>query len=236
MIINLISGPRNISTALMYAFAQRSDTEVADEPFYAVYLTKTRVNHPGREDVLSAQPASEEQVRSALLANRSKPLLFIKNMAHHIEVLEAPLISEAKNIFLIRDPLHILASYSQVIANPTMRDIGLAYQYTLFSGLQTGGSDPIVIDAGILLRQPDKVLANVCRRCGIEYTQRMLHWQPGPKPYDGVWAPYWYVNVHRSTGFEQPPDRSRVLSDHLMPLYHDARMYYEKLLPFSIKA
>ncbi|MGK7368639.1 MAG: hypothetical protein ACNS64_00385, partial [Candidatus Halalkalibacterium sp. M3_1C_030] len=52
--INLCSGPRNISTALMYSFAQRSDTKVIDEPFYAYYLRKTGKKHPGREEVLKA--------------------------------------------------------------------------------------------------------------------------------------------------------------------------------------
>ena len=37
-IINLISGPRNLSTALMYSFSRRPDTKVIDEPFYAHYL------------------------------------------------------------------------------------------------------------------------------------------------------------------------------------------------------
>ena len=39
--ICLWSGPRNISTALMYAFGQRSDTEIIDEPLYAHYLHVT---------------------------------------------------------------------------------------------------------------------------------------------------------------------------------------------------
>ena len=38
--IMLWSSPRNISTALMYSFAQREDTSVMDEPFYAYYLKK----------------------------------------------------------------------------------------------------------------------------------------------------------------------------------------------------
>ena len=29
----------------------------------------------------------------------------------------------------------------------------------------------------------------------------MLSWEAGGNPADGVWAPYWYGNVHRSTGF-----------------------------------
>ena len=48
--INLISGPRNISTALMYSFAQRPDTFVLDEPFYAFYLhlPENIERYPGR--------------------------------------------------------------------------------------------------------------------------------------------------------------------------------------------
>ena len=43
-IISLWSGPRNVSTALMYSFAQRSDTQVIDEPLYAHYLQHTGNN------------------------------------------------------------------------------------------------------------------------------------------------------------------------------------------------
>ena len=35
MIIFMWSGPRNLSTALMRSFENRSDTKVIDEPFYA---------------------------------------------------------------------------------------------------------------------------------------------------------------------------------------------------------
>ena len=35
MLIAAWSGPRNLSTAMMYAFAQRDDCAVRDEPFYA---------------------------------------------------------------------------------------------------------------------------------------------------------------------------------------------------------
>ena len=36
--IAMWSGPRNISTAMMRSWENRSDTEVVDEPFYAFYL------------------------------------------------------------------------------------------------------------------------------------------------------------------------------------------------------
>jgi len=236
VILNLISGPRNVSTALMYSFAQRSDTAVSDEPFYAVYLAKTRVPHPGAEAVLKALPRDEAVVKSRMLSFPEKPVLFVKNMAHHMEVLENPFIEGAKNIFLIRDPRHILASYAAVIAHPVMRDIGIAYQYSLFTGLRAKGIDPVVVDSSFLLQDPRSVLARVCGLCGLTYEQRMEHWPPGPKPFDGVWAPYWYGNVHRSTGFERPATTSHPLPRHLEGLYEEAQTFYEKLLPFSVKA
>lgn len=236
MIINLISGPRNISTALMYSFAQRSDTEVADEPFYAVYLANTGAEHPGREAILQALPSCEQDVRDTLFANQRKPVLFIKNMAHHMEVLAHPLVEPATNVFLIRDPGQILSSYTEIIAKPGMRDIGIAYQYTLFEKLRTEGREPIVVDSSVLLQDPAAMLEQLCTRCGIPYEESMTHWPAGPKPYDGVWAPHWYSNVHRSTGFERKVNARRAAPEHLQQLYHEAWSYYEKLLPFALKA
>jgi hypothetical protein len=236
VIINLISGPRNVSTALMYSFAQRRDTQVLDEPFYAVYLSRTGVEHPGANDVLSALPHQEEAVRAQITSFREKPVLFVKNMAHHMEVLNDPLIDGAQNILLIRDPRHILASYAAVISHPVMRDIGIAYQYALFTRLQQQGMDPIVIDASNLLENPEAVLTKVCALCGLAYDQRMVHWPAGPKPYDGVWAQHWYSNVHRSTGFQRKTTLSHPLPEYLEGLYEEAKTFYEKLLPFSVKA
>ena len=236
MIINLISGPRNVSTALMYSFAQRSDTFVMDEPFYAVYLAKTGIPHPGAEAVLKALPRNEKEAKAHITSFREKPVLFIKNMAHHMEVMKEPFIEGATNIFLIRDPQQILASYAAVIATPVMRDIGVAWQYTLFTRLRAQGIDPVVVDSSVLLRDPPNILSQMCMRCGLQYEQRMEHWPPGPKPYDGVWAPYWYDNVHRSKGFEKSTATSHPLPPPLEDLCEEARSFYQKLLPFSLKA
>ena len=46
------SGPRNISTAMMRAWGNRSDTIVIDEPLYAFYLARTGKKHPGAEEVI----------------------------------------------------------------------------------------------------------------------------------------------------------------------------------------
>ena len=47
------SGPRNLSTALMRSFENRKDTYVLDEPFYAYYLKKTRLNHPMKNEIIN---------------------------------------------------------------------------------------------------------------------------------------------------------------------------------------
>ena len=48
----LWSGPRNVSTALMYSFRERSDTRVLDEPLYGHYLNVSRAEQPGRYELL----------------------------------------------------------------------------------------------------------------------------------------------------------------------------------------
>jgi hypothetical protein len=231
--LNLISGPRNISTALMYSFAQRSDTKVVDEPFYACYLSKTLANHPGKSDVLIAQSSDEQIVKAELFREHEKPVLFIKNMAHHIEVITDDFTSDCVNIFLIRDPKQLIASYAQVIDKPTMRDIGVQHEYELFEKIDH--RKPIVIDSGLLLQNPESVLRQACEKAGIEFERPMLQWKAGPKTYDGIWAPHWYANVHRTTGFEKQSTSDRPLPAHLEPLYERASVYYQRLLQHALK-
>jgi Sulfotransferase domain len=233
--INLISSPRNISTALMYSFAQRNDTIVLDEPFYAFYLLTSGANHPGKEEVIQSQSNREEDVKKEIFSIRDKEVVFIKNMSHHLEVMDESFVNNLVNVFFIRDPRQIIASYAQVIEKPIMRDIGVEYQFNLWQKLLDRNQDPVVLDAGNLLMNPHSVLKQLCERIGIPFQESMMKWPAGPKPYDGVWAPYWYSNVHRSTGFEPQASSSRPLPNHLEDLYQRARALYEKLLPFSIK-
>lgn len=233
--INLISGPRNISTALMYSFAQRSDTTVLDEPFYAFYLHQSGVYHPGKEDVLKTQPLDYKEVYAALYQEWEKPVLFIKNMAHHLELMDEALLAGLTNVFLIRNPRQIIASYAQVIEAPTLRDIGIEYQASLFKRLKANGQDPVVLDSAGVVEHPTTILRQLCARVGLPFEEAMLQWPAGPKSYDGVWAPHWYANVHRSTGFEQQPTSSRPLPPSLESLNNTAQRYYEMLLPFSLQ-
>lgn len=231
--INSISGPRNISTAIMYSFAQRSDTTVMDEPFYAFYLSKTGIVHPGREDVLKSQPQAEDEVLDDIFAQPG-PVVFIKNMAHHMAELSQDYSDTFAHLFLIRNPRQIIASYSDVIETPGLRDIGIEYQYELFKKLQDKGESPLVLDSGLLLENPESVLKQVCQRLDLPFEENMLHWPEGPKSYDGVWAPHWYANVHRSSGFQKQATSNRTLPAHLEELNERAQFYYKAMAPFSL--
>ena len=61
MFIFMWSGPRNLSTALMRSFENRSDTEVYDEPFYAYYLQKTKLKHPMKNN----ETMDEDEIKKA---------------------------------------------------------------------------------------------------------------------------------------------------------------------------
>lgn len=234
MILHLISSPRNISTALMYSFAQRIDTTVMDEPFYACYLAKTGKNHPGREEILSSQSQLESDVYQSIYEHKASPILFIKNMAHHLETIKQDIVSDSVNIFLIRNPKQIIASYAAIIENPKLQDIGVDYQWKLFEELKKKG-EPLVIDSGILLKKPTEILKKLCSKMEIKFHKSMLSWTAGPKPYDGIWAKYWYANVHKSSGFEVNTATNISMPSHLEELKEEAMYYYERLLTHAVR-
>lgn len=233
--INLWSGPRNVSTAVMYAFRERSDTSVVDEPLYAHYLSTTGVEHPVVQDVIRAQNTDGEAVvRDVLLGPAPTPVRFFKHMAHHLIGLDTAFLGEMDNLLLTRDPAEMLPSLVQQVPNPTIEGTSLPMQVRLLEWIQESGGDPIVIESKRLLQDPGGVMRAVCQRLGLEWDEGMLTWDEGPKPEDGVWAPHWYSNVHRSTGFAPYRAKSGSAASHLAPLLAECRPLYERLIEHAI--
>ena len=225
------SGPRNVSTALMYSFARRADTRVVDEPLYAHYLRTTGVEHPGREAVLAAQDDDGERVvREVVLGACDRPVLFLKQMAHHLEGLDWGFLDRTANVLLVRDPEEVLTSLLAVLPEPVLRDTGLPLQARLAAHLRGRGADPPVLDARRLLSDPRGVLSRLCARLGLPFDEAMLSWPAGPRPEDGVWAPHWYAGVHRSTGWQPWRPKSERVPPRLAPLLGEARALYAELL------
>ena len=234
--ICLWSGPRNVSTALMYAFAQRSDTEIIDEPFYAHYLyTKYgaqafKSTHPGTAEVMASMSTDGAQViEQVILGACEKPVLFMKQMAHHLLNIDLSFLQHTHNVLLIRDPREMLPSLAKVIGTPTLADTGLKTQYDLLNGLRAAGQTLPILDARLLLENPSNVLSQLCERLELQFERSMLSWEIGGNPADGVWAPYWYQNVHRSTGFAPYRPKSEPFPTELEAVLEVCVAYYKDL-------
>lgn len=208
--IAMWSGPRNISTAMMRAWENRPDCAVSDEPLYAAYLAMTGLDHPGRDEVIAAGETDWRKVADALLgpAPGGKPVWYQKHMSHHLlPGMDTGWIHRLHNVFLVRNPAEVVASYLRSRDTVSPDDIGLPQQAALYEELASTGRPPTVIDAGDFLADPEGHLRAVCAELGLEFTPAMLSWPAGPRDSDGVWAPHWYDMVWRSTGFEPPSAR-----------------------------
>lgn len=237
--ICLWSGPRNISTALMYSFAQRDDTVVYDEPLYAHYLSKhaARNYHPGAEEVITTmENDGEKVVRELILGEHPKPVVFFKHMTHHSFNLDLGFLSKTVNILLTRDPVEMLPSFATQINNLSLQDVGYKSHAELLSYLQSIGQNPPVLDSKQVLLNPKKVVGELCERIGIPFQYAMLSWEAGARPEDGSWAKYWYKSVHKSTGFGKYVPKTGLFPEALKPLLEECRPFYEKLSVMAIKA
>lgn len=237
--ICLWSGPRNISTALMYAFAQRRDTSVVDEPLYAHYLSTTDAHtyHPGSAEVIAVQENDGAKVvRDVIFGDYPTPLVFFKHMTHHLVNLDWGFLDETTNVLLTRDPRDMLPSYAKNVELPTLRDTDYADHLKLLDYLRSRGQTPPVLDAKQVLLNPRGVLTRLCHQIGIPFDEAMLSWPAGPRSEDGVWAKYWYHAVHQSTGFQPYQPKTGPFPEHLLPLLAECQPYYEQLATLAIKA
>ncbi|MCW9709210.1 sulfotransferase family protein [Fodinibius salsisoli] len=230
--ICLWSSPRNISTALMYSFAQRKDTTVVDEPLYGHYLTSTDADeyHPGAEDIIADQRNSaEEVIEEVIFGSYETPVVFFKQMTHHLVDLDWTFLEGTVNVILTREPKDMLLSYSKQVAEPTMRDVGYAKQLELVDYLKGIGQHPMVIDSKEILMNPSEKLSELCSYLALPFDEAMLSWEAGPRPEDGVWAPYWYDSVHQSTEFNSYKPKTETVPNQLRDLLVECEEIYQQL-------
>ena len=232
--IAMWSGPRNLSTAMMRSFENRSDCSVVDEPLYAAYLAATGLDHPGRDEVIASQSTDPSEVMAEITAGPvSTPLQYQKHMTHHLlPTFRRGRLSSLRHAFLIRDPERVLSSYAKVRGEPTLEDLGMPQQVELFETL--GGP---VVDSADVLRDPRGTLTLLCEALGIGFDDAMLAWPAGPRESDGVWAGHWYAGVEASTGFEQrSPAAGAPVPERLGPLLERCRPFYNALAPHRLSA
>ncbi len=231
--IAMWSGPRNLSTAMMRSFGARSDTVCVDEPFYAAYLKLTGLDHPMRADILARHEADPSVVAQTLSeAPSDAPIFYQKQMTHHmVPGIPRGWMRHVENVFLVRHPARVLASYARKMETVSLEAIGFPQQADLYDhASEITGKPPLVIDSDDVLRNPATALTRLCARLGIEYEDTMLKWSPGPKPEDGAWSPHWYDAVFKSTGFGPPPGPVPDLPAELQAICDAAMPIYERLL------
>lgn len=229
--IAMWSGPRNISTALMYSFGNRADCTAWDEPFYGFSLKSRGNDHPMRNEIVAANECNWDALVEKCLAQGATPVFYQKHMTHHmLPGFDRRFALQLTNAFLIRSPEQVLASYMQKWNEASLQNIGFVQQAEIFEMVAAHlGHAPPVLDADAILKDPRNALIKLCAACGIPFDEAMLHWPEGPKAFDGTWAPHWYGAVWKSEGFAAPVQKAITLPYELQIIADQARPYYEKL-------
>jgi hypothetical protein len=231
--IAMWSGPRNISTALMRSWGNRPDTVVCDEPFYAHYLSHTRLPHPGAEGVIEAHETDCQKVVCWLTGPlpTGKTVFYQKHMAHHLlSHMELSWLDQLTNCFLIRDPREMLTSLIDFIPQPRVEDTGLPQQVRMFERERARlDAVPPVLDAKDILEHPGDMLRKLCRTVGVAFDVAMLQWPPGLRVTDGIWAKHWYHKVENTTGFAPYRPKNIPVPDELSNVLAECRRLYQQL-------
>lgn len=227
------SGPRNLSTALMYAFSARGDCAVWDEPFYAAYLDATGLIHPLRDQIIATHDPDPDRVAATCKGPvpQHQSLFYQKHMTQHmIPAFDRRWMRACQNVFLIRHPARVVASYAKKREGASLDDIGFVQQAELYDSV-AGWSEtpPVIIDSDDIRADPAGMLRKLCAAIHIPFTRKMLSWPPGGNEADGIWAPHWYAAVHRSTGFEAAEGPLPDLGGVYARLAAQALPYYQKL-------
>jgi len=227
--IALWSGPRNVSTALMYSFANRGDVKVYDEPFFGYFLKHTGVWRPSRDEVLAQMEPDFDKVLEGVLKESKSKRLFLKNMANHLEGQEMASLKHYDNVILTRKPDSVIASFTRQIEQPTALDLCYAHQLQIIEYLEQEGIPYLIVDSDDLRKSPVLELKRLSEFADLPFTDNMLRWPAGARPEDGVWAKYWYHNVHKSIGFMPFEDKQYAIPEHLQPLYETVYSQYQQI-------
>jgi Sulfotransferase domain len=233
------SGPRNISTAMMRAWGNRSDTAVIDEPFYAYYLQATRIQHPDAAEVIATGETDWRKIVTHLTGAipNGKRTFFQKQMTHHLlPEIDREWLGAVTNCFLIRDPSEVIASYIKKREDPALEDLGFVQQAEIFDFVRTRTNGiPPVVDAKDMLKNPEATLRLLCEAVGVEFSESMLSWPPGLRGTDGIWAKHWYGEVAKTTSFQPYRPTESEVPERFREIYHCCSECYKLLYEHRLR-
>ena len=233
--IAMWSGPRNISTAMMRSFSSRSDTYVSDEPFYANYLMRTGIDHPGREEIIESYDTDYDSVISDLQNDipDNKSIWYQKHMAQHIDPTDnLNWTNNFLNCLLIRNPNEVIPSFLQKSSITDLDELGYSQQLKL---LKYHDYKIPTVDAKDILLNPKSMLTKICSFFKIEFEKEMLFWNQGPHPQDGIWGKYWYDRLWESTTFSTYKENTSFVDDQYKDLLEKCTIIYNELYKYRIR-
>ena len=236
MIVACWAGPRNISTALMRSWSSRSDTFVTDEPFYAYYLSETKLKHPMHMEIINKYSTDYIKIVNYLNSKTpdGKKIWYQKHMAHHILNLnDIEWITNFENCILLRHPKEVISSYSNKNKLNSFEELGYRQQYEIIRLLKKKNKSFIIIDSSELLQNPAKVLDVWCKKINIKYEQSMLNWEKGNHINDGIWWKSWYDNVIKTTGFQKYKKKDINIESEYDSIYNESMKYYTYIKEFK---
>lgn len=230
------SGPRNISTAMMRAWENRSDTCVVDEPFYAHYLQHSGLDHPMRDAIIDRGITEWEQVVETLVQAPPTGVFYQKHITTHwLDHFTDDWLDALDHVFLIRAPEPVVASYSIKRDALAAHDLGYRQQANLFDLVsERQNRHAIVIDSQRFLADPESQLRTVCTTLELAFDSDMLTWPAGGRASDGVWEAHWYDAVKQSTHFAPVSNKITTLSPTQQGIADSCRPHYEALAKFAI--
>lgn len=229
--IAMWSGPRNISTAMMRSWENRTDSEVIDEPFYAYFLKHTNIDHPMSDQIIKHHEHNLTAIIEKISTKPKTGVFYQKHISTHmLEHMPLTWLADVQNLFLIRDPRHMVASYTAKRANTTASDLGYTQLQKVFEfSSNLAGQKPLVIDSRRFLEQPEKHLRYICTHLDLPFEQKMLAWPKGERSSDGIWHKHWYDSVKESTGFGKPRSTLPELNSDQQALVEQCMPHFEEL-------
>ena len=165
-----------------------------------------------------------------------------------------------RHTFLIRHPYRVFSSWKrnlsynmphsrleEIINNFYKRQFNFREQFELLKYLKTkpqlGDTQPVIIDADDLLRNPEKVLMEYCSAVGLPFSSELLRWKPGIGA-----ARYWKISRELMAGglyangrgfYKKAFESSRFLPSARLPqwdeLDQDVRACAERGMPYYQK-
>ena len=205
VMLMLWSVPRSRSTAFYRMMVERGDFTGSHEPFSHVTVF-------GHADVGGRSLTTTAEVIAELRSLAATGQVFIKDTTdrrHPGALADHRFLAEdAQHTFLIRHPRETIRSYLALRRNPRIHEIGFEALYEVYAKVsRLTGRDPLIIDAGDLMKRPADIIGAYCARTGIDFRPHALNWQPSDRPEWQDGFGHWFTDVAASSGLAEVPAR-----------------------------